>query len=122
MTGQPTRAAPKSPAAEQAFLALLHAAQLNPTQIAQITRRYGSAAPSVVRAHPYRLVRDIAGLPFQLADAVAQRLGTHRTDAQRGRAGIAEILQRAARAAIPASPSAPRCDVLLPYFTSHAPW
>ncbi len=94
MTGQRTRPAPEAPAAEQAFLALLHAAQLNPTQITQITRRYGSAAPAVVRAHPYRLVRDIAGLPFQLADTLAQRLGTRHTDAQRVRAGIAEILQR----------------------------
>jgi len=85
------RAAPASPE----FLTLLHAAQLSPTQIA---RRYGSAAPAVVRAQPYRLVRDIAGLPFQLADTLAQRLGTRHTDAQRVRAGIAEILQRAVRA------------------------
>jgi len=98
ITGQRTRAAPEAPAAEQAFLALLHAAQLNPTQIKQITRRYGSAAQAVVQAHPYRLVRDIVGLSFQVVDAVAQRLGTHRTDAQRVRAGIAEILQRAVRA------------------------
>ena len=81
------------PSAE--FVALLQAAQLSATQVQRIRHHYGAAASATVRAHPYRLAQEIDGVSFQAADTVARQLGCRRTDPERVRAGICEILRRA---------------------------
>jgi len=79
------------------FAALLQAAQLSAAQVHYINHHYGAAASAAVRAHPYRLA-EIDGVSFQAADTVARQLGRHRTDPERLRAGICEILRRALQA------------------------
>jgi len=80
------------------FTALLQAAQLNATQVEQIQHHYGARVSVTIRTHPYRLAQDINGVSFQAADAVARQLGRHRTDPERVRAGIGEVLRRALQA------------------------
>ena len=89
------RAGPQ-PAAE--LTELLQAAQLNAAQVEHIQHHYGVRAAATIRAHPYRLAQDIDGVSFQAADAVARQFGRHRTDLERIRAGIGEILRRALQA------------------------
>ena len=79
------------------FLALLQAAHLTPSHIREIRRRYGAAAHTTVQAHPYRLVRDIAGISFEVADTLARKLGTGKTNPERIRTGVIEVLQQALR-------------------------
>lgn len=59
----------QAPPTLQDLLPLLEAASISPAHIQQIAHRYGPAAPEVLRTHPYRLVRDIGGIPFQAVDA-----------------------------------------------------
>ncbi len=77
------------------LMTLLQAAHLSTTQVQHITHHYGTAASAAIRAHPYRLVQEIDGISFQAADTVARQLGRRRTDPERIRAGIGEILRRA---------------------------
>jgi exodeoxyribonuclease V alpha subunit len=79
-------------------VALLRTAELPATRIQQIRRRYGEAVDQAIRAHPYRLVQDIAAVSFAQADTVARRLGRGKGDRERIRAGIREILTRGFRA------------------------
>lgn len=92
---QPTRGASRVPAPE--FRAVLEAAQLSPTQLTAIERRYGARAAAAVQAHPYRLVRDIPGVSFQAADTIARKLGTGRASPARLQAGMLAVLQQAVR-------------------------
>ena len=63
----------------------------------EIRRRYGAAAHTTVQAHPYRLVRDITGMSFAVADTLARKLGTGKTNPERIRTGVIEVLQQALR-------------------------
>jgi exodeoxyribonuclease V alpha subunit len=76
---------------------VLTAAEVSPTHIRQILQRYGSAVERVLRTAPYRLTRDIEGLPFAAVDRLAQRLGRHKGEQQRVQAGIHETLQQGLR-------------------------
>jgi exodeoxyribonuclease V alpha subunit len=92
---QPARGASRVPAPE--FRAVLEAAQLSPTQLTAIERRYGARAAVAVQAHPYRLVHDIPGASFRTADTIARKLGTGRASPARLHAGILAVLQHAVR-------------------------
>jgi hypothetical protein len=50
------------------------------------------AHPLLRGEHPYRLPRDIRGIGFKTADAIATRLGIEKTAMVRGRAGISYAL------------------------------
>jgi exodeoxyribonuclease V alpha subunit len=63
---------------------------------ARIHERYGSSALTVVREDPYRLARDIWGIGFVRADALARRLGIEPEDPTRVEAGIVHVLRRSA--------------------------
>jgi exodeoxyribonuclease V alpha subunit len=63
---------------------------------ARIHERYGDAAVSVVREDPYRLARDIWGIGFVRADALARGLGIAADDPARIEAGIVHSLRRSA--------------------------
>jgi exodeoxyribonuclease V alpha subunit len=84
------------PATEVA--ALLQAARLSTAQVQHIQHHYGATAATAVRAHPYRLAQEIDGVSFQAADTVARQLGRRRTDPERVRAGVCEVLRRALQA------------------------
>jgi len=68
---------------------------LSPGLATAVLRRYGDAAIATVRAHPYRLVRDIPGIGFLTADKMAQQLGIPRTSSERIGAGVLYALSKA---------------------------
>ena len=60
----------------------------------RIVKTYGADAVQVMTENPYRLARDIRGIGFKTADAIAMRLGIEKTAMIRLRAGIAYALRR----------------------------
>jgi len=60
----------------------------------RIFRRYGNAAPQLVREHPYRLAEEVDGIGFILADRIAGNLGIARDAEERLVAGVAFALNR----------------------------
>jgi exodeoxyribonuclease V alpha subunit len=62
-------------------------------QSARIYRVYGQDAIALVKQNPYRLCRDIWGIGFKTADAIAMRVGIPRDSAVRARAGLLYTLQ-----------------------------
>ena len=61
----------------------------------RIFKTYGSDAVQVMTENPYRLARDIRGIGFKTADAIAMRLGIEKTAMIRVRAGISYALTEA---------------------------
>ena len=51
-------------------------------------KTYGADAVQVMTENPYRLARDIRGIGFKTADAIAMKLGIEKTAMIRVRAGI----------------------------------
>jgi exodeoxyribonuclease V alpha subunit len=62
---------------------------------ARIVKRYGNNAISVVRENPYRLARDVWGIGFRTADAIAEKLGISRDAPARLEAGLLFALDTA---------------------------
>src|SRR5262249_49875188 len=58
-------------------------------------KTYGPDAIQVMTENPYRLARDIRGIGFKTADAIAMRLGIEKTAMVRVRAGISYALTEA---------------------------
>ncbi|MCY4551028.1 MAG: ATP-dependent RecD-like DNA helicase, partial [Defluviicoccus sp.] len=61
----------------------------------RIFRTYGADAVEVMTENPYRLARDIRGIGFRTADAIAMKLGIAKTAMVRVRAGIGYALTEA---------------------------
>jgi exodeoxyribonuclease V alpha subunit len=61
----------------------------------RIFKTYGEAAIATIKDDPYRLARDIAGIGFKTADAIAASLGYGKDDPRRVRAGVAHALTTA---------------------------
>lgn len=61
----------------------------------RIHRTYGAEAIRVMSEDPYRLARDIRGIGFHTADAIAQRLGIAHGAMPRLRAGLRHVLAEA---------------------------
>jgi exodeoxyribonuclease V alpha subunit len=61
----------------------------------RIFKTYGADAIQVMSENPYRLARDIRGIGFKTADAIAARLGIEKTAMIRVRAGIGYALSEA---------------------------
>jgi exodeoxyribonuclease V alpha subunit len=61
----------------------------------RIFKTYGSDAIQVMSENPYRLARDIRGIGFKSADAIAAKLGIEKTAMIRVRAGISYALTEA---------------------------
>jgi exodeoxyribonuclease V alpha subunit len=75
---------------------LLEANGLGSRYAARIQDKYGSSALTVVREDPYRLARDISGIGFVRADALARGLGIAPEDPARVDAGLVHTLGRSA--------------------------
>src|SRR5712671_1436372 len=58
-------------------------------------KTYGADAVQVMSENPYRLARDIRGIGFKTADAIAMKLGIEKTAMIRVRAGISFALTEA---------------------------
>jgi exodeoxyribonuclease V alpha subunit len=61
----------------------------------RIYKTYGADAVQVMSENPYRLARDIRGIGFKTADAIAMKLGIDKTAMIRVRAGISYALTEA---------------------------
>ncbi len=61
----------------------------------RIYKTYGNDAVQLMSENPYRLAKDIRGIGFKTADAIASRLGIEKTAMIRVRAGISYALTEA---------------------------
>ena len=61
----------------------------------RIYKTYGGDAVRVMSQNPYRLARDIRGIGFKTADAIAMKLGVDKAAMVRVRAGISYALTEA---------------------------
>src|SRR5262249_275899 len=71
---------------------------VSPGLSTKIYRQYGQDAVSVIGENPYLLERDIHGVGFKTADALAVRLGVPRDALPRYMTGIKHVLSEAANA------------------------
>ena len=77
------------------IMVFLHSHGVGTARAVRIFKTYGSDAVEVITKNPYRLTRDIRGIGFRIADAIAMKLGITRTAMTRVRAGIGYALTEA---------------------------
>ena len=77
------------------IMVFLHSHGVGTARAVRIFKTYGSDAIQVMTENPYRLARDIRGIGFKTADAIAMRLGIEKTAMVRVRAGISYALTEA---------------------------
>ena len=77
------------------IMIFLHAHGVGTARATRIFRTYGADSLKVMAEDPYRLARDIRGIGFRTADAIALRLGLARDAPQRLNAGVSYALQTA---------------------------
>ena len=77
------------------IMVFLHSHGVGTARAVRIYKTYGADAVQVMTENPYRLARDIRGIGFKTADAVAIRLGVEKTAMIRVRAGISYALTEA---------------------------
>ena len=70
------------------IMVFLHSHGVGTARAVRIFKTYGNDAVQVMAENPYRLARDIRGIGFRTADAIAARLGIEPTAMVRLRAGI----------------------------------
>jgi exodeoxyribonuclease V alpha subunit len=70
------------------IMIFLHANGAGTSRAVRIYKTYGADAIEVISEDPYRLARDIRGVGFKTADALAMKLGIEKTAMIRARAGI----------------------------------
>ena len=77
------------------IMVFLHSNGVGTARAVRIYKTYGSDAVQVMSENPYRLARDIRGIGFKTADAIAMKLGIEKTAMIRVRAGISYALMEA---------------------------
>jgi exodeoxyribonuclease V alpha subunit len=77
------------------IMVFLHSHGVGTARAVRIFKTYGADAIQVMTENPYRLARDIRGIGFKTADAIAMKLGIERTAMIRVRAGISYALTEA---------------------------
>src|SRR5881392_145970 len=77
------------------IMVFLHSHGVGTARAVRIFKTYGSDAIQVMTENPYRLARDIRGIGFKTADAIAIKLGIEKTAMIRVRAGISYALTEA---------------------------
>lgn len=77
------------------IMLFLHGHGVSTSRAVRIFRTYGHDAISVMTEDPYRLAKDIRGIGFKSADAIAMRIGITSESPKRLRAGISYALQSA---------------------------
>jgi exodeoxyribonuclease V alpha subunit len=60
-------------------MVFLHERGVGTARAVRIYKTYGADAVQVMSENPYRLARDIRGIGFKTADAIAMRLGIEKT-------------------------------------------
>src|SRR5262245_57441382 len=74
------------------IMVFLHSHGVGTARAVRIYKTYGADAVQVMSENPYRLARDIRGIGFKTADAIAMKLGVDKTTLVRVRAGISYAL------------------------------
>src|SRR5262245_4652710 len=74
------------------IMVFLHSHGVSTARAVRIFKTYGGDAIQVMTQNPYRLARDIRGIGFKTADAIAMKLGIEKTAMIRARAGISYAL------------------------------
>src|SRR5579864_5032497 len=77
------------------IMVFLHSHGVGAARAVRIYKTYGADAVQVMSENPYRLARDIRGIGFKTADAIAMKLGVDKTAMIRVRAGISYALTEA---------------------------
>ena len=77
------------------IMVFVHSNGVGTARAVRIFKTYGSDAIQVMTENPYRLARDIRGIGFKTADAIAMKLGIEKTATIRVRAGISYALTEA---------------------------
>jgi exodeoxyribonuclease V alpha subunit len=77
------------------IMVFLHSHGVSTARAVRIYKTYGADAVQVMTENPFRLARDIRGIGFRTADAIAMRLGIEKTAMIRVRAGISYALTEA---------------------------
>jgi len=77
------------------IMVFLHSHGVGTARAVRIFKTYGSDAIQVMTENPYRLARDIRGIGFKTADAIAMKLGIEKTAMMRVRSGISHALTEA---------------------------
>ena len=77
------------------IMVFLHSHGVSTARAVRIFKTYGADAVQVMTENPYRLARDIRGIGFKTADAIAMKLGIEKTAMIRVRAGISYALTEA---------------------------
>lgn len=81
---------------QREVLIFLQGHHIAPALAARIWRRYGGRAIATVRANPYQLAEEIAGVGFATADRVARALGFTAEAPIRAEAAVVHLLKAAA--------------------------
>src|SRR6187401_2146731 len=76
-------------------MVFLHEHGVGTARAVRIYKTYGADAIQVMSQNPYRLARDIRGIGFKTADAIAMKLGIEKAAMIRIRAGISYALTEA---------------------------
>jgi exodeoxyribonuclease V alpha subunit len=77
------------------IMVFLHSHGVGTVRAVRIFKTYGADAIQVMTENPYRLARDIRGIGFKTADAIALKLGMEKIAMVRVRAGISYALTEA---------------------------
>jgi exodeoxyribonuclease V alpha subunit len=77
------------------IMVFLHSHGVGTARAVRIYKTYGPDAIQVMTENPYRLARDIRGIGFKTADAIAMKLGIEKAAMVRVRAGISYALTEA---------------------------
>src|SRR3954471_1495706 len=98
------------------IMVFLHSHGVGTARAVRIFKTYGADAVQVMTENPYRLARDIRGIGFKTADAIAMKLGIDKTAMVRVRAGISYALTEAmdeGHCGLPAEELTPLAETLL---------
>jgi exodeoxyribonuclease V alpha subunit len=98
------------------IMVFLHSNGVGTARAVRIFKTYGADAVQVMTENPYRLARDIRGIGFRTADAIAMKLGVEKTAMIRLRAGISYALSEAmdeGHGGLPTEQSIPLAEELL---------
>ena len=98
------------------IMVFLHSHGVGTARAVRIYKTYGADAVQIMTENPYRLARDIRGIGFKTADAIAMRLGVEKTAMIRVRAGISYALIEAmddGHCGLPTADLVPLAEALL---------
>lgn len=77
------------------IMIFLHRHGISSSRAVRIYKTFGKDAIRVISEDPYKLVRQIRGIGFQSADAIAQKTGMNKTSPVRAEAGLNYVLSQA---------------------------